>query len=97
MRIRELPEEHELLRRWCEGLDQEYRGQRLAGLAHKVFLKLLKAKREVPTAAGGPGRAAGLVRAVWLHGDAERLRAGPRCAGAAALRRQRAAAAGALR
>ena len=51
MRIRELPEEHELLRRWCEGLDQEYRGQRLAGLAHEVFLKLLKAKREVPTAA----------------------------------------------
>ena len=51
MRIRELPEEHELLRRWCEGLDQEYRGQRLAGLAHEVFLKLLKAKREAPTAA----------------------------------------------
>ena len=51
MRIRELPEEYELLRRWCEGLDQEYRGQRLAGLAHEVFLKLLKAKREVPTAA----------------------------------------------
>ena len=24
-------------------------------------------------AAGGPGRAAGLVRAAWLHGDAERL------------------------
>ena len=40
-----------LLRRWCEGLGQEYRGQRLAGLAHEVFLKLLKAKREVPTAA----------------------------------------------
>ena len=33
MRIRELPEEHELLRRWCEGLDQEYRDQRLTGLA----------------------------------------------------------------
>ena len=46
VRIREL--QHELLRRWCEGLGQEYRGQRLAGL---VFLKLLKAKREVPTAA----------------------------------------------
>ena len=41
-RIRELPEEHEV---------QEYRGQRLAGLAHEIFLKLLKAKREVPGAA----------------------------------------------
>ena len=46
-RIRELPEEHEVLRRWCEALGQEYRGQRLAGLAHEIFLKLLKAKREV--------------------------------------------------
>ena len=45
------PKEHELLRRWCEGLGQEYRGQRLVGLVHEVFLKLLKAKREVPTAA----------------------------------------------
>ena len=44
MRIRELSEEHELLRRWCEG-------RWLAGLTHEVFLKLLKAKREVPTAA----------------------------------------------
>ena len=50
-RIRELPEEHEVLRRWCEALGQEYRGQRLAGLAHEIFLKLLKAKREVPGAA----------------------------------------------
>ena len=41
----------ELLRRWCEALNQEYRGQRLAGLAHEIFLKLLKAKREVPGAA----------------------------------------------
>ena len=32
-------------------LGQEYRGQRLAGLAHEIFLKLLKAKREVPGAA----------------------------------------------
>ena len=31
--------------------NQEYRGQRLAGLAHEIFLKLLKAKREVPGAA----------------------------------------------
>ena len=45
-RIRELPEEHEVL-----PLNQEYRGQRLAGLAHEIFLKLLKAKREVPGAA----------------------------------------------
>ena len=50
-RIRELPEEHEVLRRWCKALNQEYRGQRLAGLAHEIFLKLLKAKREVPGAA----------------------------------------------
>ena len=50
-RIRELPEEHEVLRRWCEALGLEYRGQRLAGLAHEIFLKLLKAKREVPGAA----------------------------------------------
>ena len=50
-RIRELPEEHEVLRRWCEALNQEYRGQRLAGLAREIFLKLLKAKREVPGAA----------------------------------------------
>ena len=50
-RIRELPEEHEVLRRWCEALGQEHRGQRLAGLARKIFLKLLKAKREVPGAA----------------------------------------------
>ena len=49
MRIRELPEEHELLRRWCEGLDQEYRGQRLA--RRGLSPKLLKAKREVPRAA----------------------------------------------
>ena len=34
-----------------EALGQEYRGQRLAGLAHEIFLKLLKAKREVPGAA----------------------------------------------
>ena len=44
-------EEHKVLRRWCEALGQEYRGQRLAGLAHEIFLKLLKAKREVPGAA----------------------------------------------
>ena len=36
--------------RWCEALNQEY-SQRLAGLAHEIFLKLLKAKREVPGAA----------------------------------------------
>ena len=47
-KIRELPEEHEVLRRWCEALNQDYRGQRLAGLAHKIFLKLLKAKRKCP-------------------------------------------------
>ena len=46
-RIRELPQKHEVLRRWCEALGH----QRLAGLAHEIFLKLLKAKREVPGAA----------------------------------------------
>ena len=80
---------------WCEDLREVRRDLMAAGESPKVTfsspsqysglrlrrgLKLLKAKRE---AAGGPGRAAGLVRAVWLHGDAERLRAGPRCAGAA--------------
>ena len=44
-RIRELPEEHEVLRRWCEALNQEYRGQRLAGLAHEIFLKRCPARR----------------------------------------------------
>ena len=40
-----------MLRRWCEALGQEYRGQQLAGLAREIFLKLLKPKREVPGAA----------------------------------------------
>ena len=44
-RIRELPEEHEVLRRWCEALGQQYRGQRLAGLAHEIFLLLRRNKR----------------------------------------------------
>ena len=30
---------HEVLRRWCEALGQKYWGQRLAGLAHKIFLR----------------------------------------------------------
>ena len=55
----------------CEALGQEYRGQRLAGLAHEIFLKLLKAKREVPGAAERPGRAA------RLRADGRHLRAGP--------------------
>ena len=97
-RIRELPEEHEVLRRWCEALNQEYRGQRLAGLAHEIFLKLLKAKREVPGAAErqSPGRAGRQVRAVRLRADG-RLRAGPRGAGEAGLCGQRANSAGAVR
>ena len=49
-RIGELPEDHELLRRWCEALNQEYRGQRLGRAGARDFLKLLKAKREVPGA-----------------------------------------------
>ena len=93
-RIRELPEEHEVLRRWCEVLNQEYRGQRLAGLAHEIFLKLLKAKREVE--AEDPGRAGRQVRAVRLRADG-RLRAGPRGAGEAGLCGQRANSAGAVR
>ena len=40
-----------MLRRWCEALNQEYRGKRLEGLAQEIFLKMLKAKREVPGAA----------------------------------------------
>ena len=43
--------QEQVLRRWCKALNQEYRGQRLAGLAHEIFLKLLKAKREVSGAA----------------------------------------------
>ena len=49
-RIRELPEEHKVLRRWC-ALGQKHIGQRLAGLAHEIFLKLLKAKHKVSGAA----------------------------------------------
>ena len=43
----------QLMAAWREAktLNQKYRGQRLAGLAHEIFLKLLKAKREVPGAA----------------------------------------------
>ena len=62
-----LPEEHEVLRR-C-----------LAGLAHEIFLKLLKAKREVPGAAEREdlGRAGRQVRAVRMRADGRHLRAGP--------------------
>ena len=94
-RIRELPEEHEVLRRWCEALNQEYRGQRLAGLAHEIFLKLLKAKREVPGAAERQKTLAA-QDAVRLRADG-RLRAGPRGAGEAGLCGQRANFAGAVR
>ena len=53
-RIRELPEKYEVLRRW---LNQEYtRGQRLAGLAHKIF----KAASEAGSARRG-GEADGLT------------------------------------
>ena len=97
-RIRGLPEEHEVLRRWCEALGQEYRGQRLAGLAHEMFLKLLKAKREARRGgeAEDPGRAGRQVRAVRLRADG-RLQAGPRGAGEAGLCGQRANFAGAVR
>ena len=50
-----------------EALGHEHRGQRLAGLAHEIFLKLLKAKREVPSAA---------ERQKTLAGRAARLTAG---------------------
>ena len=97
-RIQELPEEHEVLRRWCEALNQEYRAQRLAGLAHEIFLKLLKAKREVPGAAERQKTLAAQdsKRAVRLRADG-RLRAGPRGAGEAGLCGQRANSAGAVR
>ena len=53
------------------GAQSEYRGQRLAGLAHEIFLKLLKAKREVPGAAERQktGRAGRQARAVRLRAD----------------------------
>ena len=92
-RIRELPEEHEVLR-------QEYRGQRLAGLARKIFLKLLKAKREVPgaaerqkTLAAQDGKCA--LCGCGLTGTCELDR--PRGAGEAGLCGQRANFAGAVR
>ena len=95
-RIRELPEEHEVLRRWCEALNQEYRGQRLAGLAHEIFLKLLKAKRARRGGEAEDPRAGRQVRAVRLRADGH-LRAGPRGAGEAGLCGQRADFAGAVR
>ena len=93
-RIQELPEEHEVLRRWCEALNQEYRGQRLAGLAHEIFLKLAGSARRGGEAED-PGRAGRQVRAVRLRADGRR--AGPRGAGKAGLCGQRADFAGAVR
>ena len=72
----------EMLRRWCEALRQEY----LAGLAHELFLKLLKAKREVARRRGRrpwPRRTASARCA--LRADGRHLRAGPRGAGKAAF------------
>ena len=40
-----------MLRRWCEALNQEYKGQRLAGLAHEIFFEAAEGKAEVPGAA----------------------------------------------
>ena len=90
-RIQELPEEHEVLRRWCEALNQEYRGQRLAGLAHEIFLKLLKASGKCPARWRGrrPWPRGRQARAVRLRADGH-LRAGPRGAGEAGLCGQRA-------
>ena len=64
---------------------QEY--QRLAGLAHKIFLKLLKAKREVPGAAERQKTLAAQdgKRALCGCGADGHLRAGPRGAGKAGL------------
>ena len=83
----------------AEVVRQECRGQRLTGLAHEIFLKLLKAKREVPGAAERQGlrRAGRQVRAVRLRADGGRLRAGPHGAGEAGLCGQRANSAGAVR
>ena len=94
-RIRELPEEHEVVQRWCEALGQEYRGL---------------GSRDLPEAAEGeagsawrggeaedPGRAGRQARAVRLRADSGHLRAGPRGAGEAGLCGQRANSAGAVR
>ena len=87
-RGRELPEEHKVLWRWCEALGQKYRGQRLAGLAHEIFLMLNQGEAGSARCGGeaeDPGRAGRQVRAVRLRADGGHLRAGPRGAGEAAF------------
>ena len=46
--ICELPEDAEALQAWMERFGLKYRGQRLAGATNEVFLRLLRAQREVP-------------------------------------------------
>jgi hypothetical protein len=47
--IRELPQNHPELRKWCESLGVEYRGQGLPSLSLEVFESLLKGRRKAPT------------------------------------------------
>ena len=89
LRLRRAPGSESCVRRWCE----EYRGQRLAGLAHKIFLKLLKAKRSARRGGEAEDPAQDGKRALC----GRHLRAGPRGAGEAGLCGQRADFAGALR
>ena len=70
------------------------RGTGAAGLAHEIFLKLLKAKREVPVRRRGRRPWPGALRGCGLMAG---LRAGPRGAGATGLCGQRTNSAGAVR
>ena len=60
--VRELPEDWEEMAAWSEKLGVDYCGERLPGLAYKVFQSLLKASRRTPnkleiTPLEGGGRA----------------------------------------
>ena len=46
--VRELPDEWEEISAWSEKLGVDYCGERLPGLAYKVFQSLLKASRKTP-------------------------------------------------
>jgi hypothetical protein len=49
--IRELPDDFNLMKTWCESLGVEYRGQGLPTLILEVFQHLTKGKRRQPTLA----------------------------------------------
>ena len=68
MRIRELPEEHELLRRWCGGWTRSTGASGWRAWRTRSFSNYEgQAGGSHSGAAAGPGRAAELVRAVWLQ------------------------------